>query len=74
MNPPDTKQWDWSWALNQFRENRQELKEKERHVGFAPLEPSANGHNGSPERVRVLGAAGARARILLSPMLPQAAR
>jgi cell division protease FtsH len=48
----DAKQWDWSWALNQFHENRQELKEKERHVGFAPLEPSANGHNGSPERAR----------------------
>jgi ATP-dependent 26S proteasome regulatory subunit len=41
----DAKEWDWDWAMNQFRENRQELAAKERHVGFAALEPAANGHN-----------------------------
>ena len=32
-------------GVRQFRENRQELKEKERHVGFALREPATNGHN-----------------------------
>jgi cell division protease FtsH len=41
----DSKDWDWSWAMHQFRENRQELRAKERHVGFAPLGASTNGHN-----------------------------
>jgi cell division protease FtsH len=39
----DTKEWDWNWAMNQFRENRQELKSKDRHLGFAAL--AANGQN-----------------------------
>ena len=41
----DAKEWYWDWAMSQFRENRQELRAKERHVGFAPLAASANGHN-----------------------------
>jgi cell division protease FtsH len=40
----DAKQWDWDWAMNQFRENRQELAQQQRHVGFALPEPAANGH------------------------------
>jgi cell division protease FtsH len=41
----DTRAWDWDWATNQFRENRLELAQIERQVGFAPLLPSTNGHN-----------------------------
>jgi hypothetical protein len=40
----DTRSWDWSWAMNQFRENRAELAKQQRHVGFATVEPSTNGH------------------------------
>jgi cell division protease FtsH len=40
----DTKGWDWDWAMDQFRENRQELASKQGHVGFAPA-ASANGHS-----------------------------
>lgn len=41
----DAKEWDWAWAMNQFRENRAELAAAARHVGFAgEPEPSANGH------------------------------
>jgi cell division protease FtsH len=39
----DAKEWDWEWAMDQFRENRQELKSKDRHLGFAAL--AANGQN-----------------------------
>ena len=38
----DTKEWDWDWAMEQFRENRQELKSKDRHVGFAALDGSTD--------------------------------
>lgn len=41
----DVKEWDWSWALHQFRSNRLDLKEKERLVGFSIREPTTNGHN-----------------------------
>ena len=41
----DVKEWDWSWALHQFRSNRLDLKEKERRVGFSIREPTTNGHN-----------------------------
>ena len=41
----DAKVWDWSWAMKQFHENRQELKEKERRVGFTLREAAPNGHN-----------------------------
>jgi SpoVK/Ycf46/Vps4 family AAA+-type ATPase len=40
----DTSAWDWDWATEQFRQNRQELAKVERHVGFAPVEASANGN------------------------------
>jgi hypothetical protein len=40
----DTDDWDWDGALRQFHENRQELASVQRQVGFAPLEPSTNGH------------------------------
>jgi len=33
----DAKEWDWKWALNQFRTNRHELKEKSRDVGSRPV-------------------------------------
>jgi hypothetical protein len=36
----DAKVWDWDWALNQFRENRQEITQAHRRVGFAPVVPS----------------------------------
>lgn len=39
----ETQGWDWSWAMNQFRENRKELAQVERQVGFTPLLPSTNG-------------------------------
>ena len=38
----DVKEWDWEWAMDQFRENRQELKSKDRHLGFAL---ATNGQN-----------------------------
>jgi hypothetical protein len=41
----DAKVWDWNWAMEEFRANRQDLRAKERCVGFAPRELSANGHN-----------------------------
>ena len=42
----DAKEWDWDWAMDQFRENRQELvAPKKRPVGFGALEPATNGHN-----------------------------
>jgi SpoVK/Ycf46/Vps4 family AAA+-type ATPase len=40
----DVKAWDWSWAMNQFRENRQELAKEARHVGFTLPEPATNGN------------------------------
>jgi cell division protease FtsH len=42
----DSKEWDWDWAMNQFRENRQELAKQQRHVGFAPLPVPATNGNG----------------------------
>jgi cell division protease FtsH len=41
----EANEWDWSWALNQFRNNRLELKDKERHVGFNLRELATNGTN-----------------------------
>jgi cell division protease FtsH len=41
----DSNEWEWPWAMDQFRANRRELKAKERHVGFAPLGLTANGSN-----------------------------
>jgi cell division protease FtsH len=41
----DRKEWDWHWAFEQFQENRKDLAQVERQVGFSPLLPSANGHN-----------------------------
>lgn len=38
----DAGGWDWGWALEQFRQNRTDLAEQHRPVGFAPL-ASANG-------------------------------
>jgi hypothetical protein len=41
----DAKEWDWVWAMRQFRENRQELTTQDRHVGFAPAaSTNGNGH------------------------------
>jgi cell division protease FtsH len=40
----DARQWDWNWAFEQFRENRKELTHAEKHVGFAPVKHSTNGH------------------------------
>jgi hypothetical protein len=40
----DTNAWDWAWAVDQFRANRSGLAgRRERPLGFAPPEPSANG-------------------------------
>jgi cell division protease FtsH len=39
----DTHTWEWDWATTQFRDNRQELAQIERQVGFTPLLPSKNG-------------------------------
>lgn len=40
----DTTRWEWGWAMDQFKENRSDLAEQHRHVGFAPLGASANGN------------------------------
>ncbi|MBM3980094.1 MAG: ATP-binding protein [Planctomycetes bacterium] len=42
----DTARWEWDWAMDQFRENRSDLAEQRRQVGFAPLAAgaSANGN------------------------------
>lgn len=44
----DTSAWEWDWAMAQFRENRTDLAEQRRQVGFAPLGAAAstNGSNG----------------------------
>ncbi|MBN9117767.1 MAG: ATP-binding protein [Planctomycetes bacterium] len=39
----DTNGWDWDWAMEQFRENRTDLAEQHRHVGFAPVGAGSNG-------------------------------
>jgi SpoVK/Ycf46/Vps4 family AAA+-type ATPase len=39
----DANEWDWSWAMAQFRANRLELRSNDRHLGFATL--AANGQN-----------------------------
>jgi ATP-dependent 26S proteasome regulatory subunit len=41
----DVKEWDWEWAMDQFRVNRQELKSIDRPLGFAALELTASGKN-----------------------------
>jgi cell division protease FtsH len=42
----DTDEWDWDWAMRQYRTNRDDLaKEQNRTVGFGFPEPAANGHN-----------------------------
>jgi ATP-dependent 26S proteasome regulatory subunit len=43
----DTSAWDWTWAMDQFRQNRTDLAEQHRQVGFAPLGASANGNSNS---------------------------
>jgi hypothetical protein len=40
----DTSAWDWNWAMEQFRQNRTDLAEQHRQVGFAPLGASPNGN------------------------------
>ena len=40
----DTSAWDWDWAMEQFRQNRTDLAEQHRQVGFAPLAASTNGN------------------------------
>jgi cell division protease FtsH len=42
----DAKEWNWEWAMEQFRENRQELAaQKKRPVGFGAIpETSTNGN------------------------------
>ena len=40
----DAQVWDWGWAMNQFRANRQDLATQPRHVGFTAPEPTTNGH------------------------------
>jgi hypothetical protein len=41
----DTNAWDWAWAMDQFRQNRTDLAEQHRQVGFAPVGASANGNS-----------------------------
>lgn len=42
----DANEWDWDWAMRQYRLNRDDLaKEQNRGVGFAFPEPATNGHN-----------------------------
>ena len=40
----DTNRWEWEWAMEQFRQNRTDLAEQHRHVGFTPLAAGANGN------------------------------
>lgn len=41
----DAGGWDWAWAMEQFRQNRQDLAaEASRRVGFTELAPALNGH------------------------------
>jgi hypothetical protein len=40
----DTNGWDWDWAMEQFRQNRTDLAEQHRRVGFAPLGAGAAGN------------------------------
>lgn len=40
----DTNAWEWDWAMEQFKENRTDLAEQHRHVGFAPVAASTNGN------------------------------
>ncbi len=39
----DTNGWEWDWAMEQFRQNRTDLAEQHRHVGFTPVAAGANG-------------------------------
>jgi hypothetical protein len=43
----DTGRWDWDWATEQFRQNRTELAEQHRPVGFAPLAAASANGNGN---------------------------
>jgi hypothetical protein len=43
----DTGRWDWDWAMDQFRQNRAELAEQHRPVGFAPLAAAGTNGNGN---------------------------
>ena len=46
MRYVDVDQWDWDWAMRQYRLNRDDLaKEANRAVGFGSPEPARNGHN-----------------------------
>ena len=40
----DTGAWEWDWAMEQFRQNRTDLAEQHRHVGFAPVAAGTNGN------------------------------
>lgn len=40
----DANVWDWDWAMEQFRQNRTDLAEQVRPVGFGPLAASTNGN------------------------------
>jgi hypothetical protein len=43
MHFMDSEQWDWTWALEQFDINRQELSaRRHRRVGFGQTEPMAS--------------------------------
>ena len=43
----ETGAWDWGWATGQFRQNRTELAEAARPVGFAPLATAGTNGNGT---------------------------
>jgi len=41
----DTNAWEWDWAMEQFRQNRTDLAEQHRHVGFVPVGAGTNGNS-----------------------------
>jgi hypothetical protein len=43
----DTNSWDWDWAMEQFRQNRTELADQNRQVGFTPLVGASTNGNGN---------------------------
>ena len=46
MRYVDVDEWDWDWAMRQYRLNRDDLaKEANWAVGFGSPEPARNGHN-----------------------------
>lgn len=42
----DAGEWNWDWATEQFRQNRTDLAEQARPVGFAPLVAASTNGNG----------------------------